>query len=481
MKRENLHNVKHKACRAEFGAFLEEAFRIMHPGARFSPGFHIDVLCFTLEEVYAGNLKRLIINMPPRSLKSFTVSVAWPAWLLGREPSLKLLTASYCEALAGRAAQESRVLAESGAYGRIFPNLAFLPGENKRSSYVTKERGGRRSVSVGGAVTGEGGDILILDDPLNAPDANSPLKRAYANNWFAEAFLSRLNNPAEGAAVIVMQRLHPDDLTGYLLREQKDAWHMLTLPAIAEHKEIFFPGCPRRERVRQKGEALDAGRAGADTLRALRSALGERIFAAQYQQRPEEAQGRLIERGFLRYANKAEIAAAAENARTRGFTLQSWDCAAKTGAHCDYSVCVTLAVNDKGEVYVQDMFREKTEYTGLKQAARHLAARFMPDCILIEDKSAGQALLQELRGELPVRAVLPREDKITRVLKILPLFEGGSVYLPQQAAFTQILREELLGFPAGAHDDCVDALSQGLRYIRERKNKGAAMQVRTLR
>jgi predicted phage terminase large subunit-like protein len=455
-----------RVFRADFPSFLARAFRTVSPGARYLHNWHVDVLAEYLRRAVQGEgSRRLIVNMPPRCLKSVAVSVAFPAWLLGRNPSLRILTASYSEALAERMAQDCRVLMEEEWYKRAFPGTRLVRGENRRDCFVTTERGFRRSVSVGGTVTGEGGDVLVLDDPHNAMDVYSPKKRAYAVEWFEQAFMTRMNDPASACAVVVMQRLHPQDLTGYLTDKRRRVWTRLCLPAVATEDAAFFAGEPGREILRRQGDLLHAERLGPKTLETIRATVGEAGFQAQYLQQPQAAGETLLAPEHLRYYEERDVP-------DGGMIVQSWDTAVKTSAHCDYSAGVTLCVAD-GRYFVLDVVRRRAEYPLLKRMVREAAERFRPDAVLIEDKASGQALLQECRTDgLPLRAIMPKQDKVTRFLRTSAVFERGGVLLPVAAPWLDAYRHELTSFPQGEHDDQLDATVQAILWAEEKARAG---------
>jgi predicted phage terminase large subunit-like protein len=322
---------------------------------------------------------------------------------------------------------------------------------------TTTERGFRKATSVAGTLTGLGGDLIIIDDPQKPADAQSDARRTSLNQWVTNTLLSRLDNKQTGAVIVVMQRVHIDDLCGFLAAASND-WQVLSLPAISEREEQISIG-PNESYNRAIGEALHPAHESLQTLQKLRESLGPDTFFAQYLQKPVPAGGTMIKRGWLRYYDQPP-------ARIPGSrVIQSWDVAAKDGAQNDWSVCTTWLVAD-GNYYLLDVVRDRFEYPLLKDTAIELARRFQPYQILIEDASTGTALAQEFkrRGDFVVNLVKVQRDKIGRLYVQQGKFAAGRVWFPTAAPFLAELESELLGFPHTRHDDQVDSLSQALAF-----------------
>lgn len=445
-------------------SFIARAFGTVNPGTEFLANWHIDLIAEYLEAVRRSEITRLIINMPPRALKSICVSVAWPAWLLGHDPTCRIMCASYASALAVRHALDTRLILQEPWYQRLFPETVIADGENEKKKLVTTQRGFRFATSVGGTATGEGGDVLIVDDPLHPLQAMSEVQRERANQWFDQTFSTRLNDKQRGRIVVVMQRLHPQDVSGHVLAQ--GGWEQLILPAIAEQPHTLHFG--RVQYRREAGEALHPARESLELLERARQQLGSYGFAAQYQQQPLAQDGAMINVAWLRRYREA--------AHPWARITQSWDTAIKAAASNDASVCLTLGEHE-GQHYLLDALVLRVEYPALKHALVAQAARWQPQAILVEDKASGQSLLQDVRREtsLPLIARLPRQDKLSRVAAVSAMMEAGKLVLPHQAAWLAAFEEELLGFPHAAHDDQVDALTQYLLWVRERDGRQARL------
>ena len=333
--------------RTEFRAFLHKVFATLSPGQTYVNTWHVEAIAWRLERVRRGEIRRLIINMPPRSLKSIAASVAFPAFVLGRGPSRRIICVSYSGDLAKKHSNDFRAVLESPWYRSAFPNTRVGPFKNSEAEIELTARGFRLATSVGGTLTGRGGDIIIIDDPLKPDDALSEAKRSAANQWFTNTLLSRLDDKRTGAIVVVMQRVHVDDLTGFLL-SQSDEWDVLSLPAIAESNEAV-PLSNDRIHRRKSGEALSPEREPLQILEALKLQIGSDAFSAQYQQSPAPPGGAMVKRHWIN--RFSELPPASE----RRFTLQSWDTASKGGPDNDWSVCTTWIVTRKKFWYLVDV------------------------------------------------------------------------------------------------------------------------------
>ncbi|MES0863737.1 phage terminase large subunit [Ruegeria sp. SCPT10] len=444
--------------RQKFPSFLKKAFPTVSGGEQFAESWHHNAIGYQLQRVADGENRRLIVTMPPRYLKSITISVAWVAWMLGRDPTLKFVCVSYSGDLAQKHASDCRAIMQTEWYRRIFPNTRLKRGGNSEMDFRTTKGGGRLSTSVGGTLTGRGGDIII-DDPIKPEDAMSETVRKRVINWYANTLSSRLNDKAKGSILLVMQRLHEEDLAGHLLAS--GGWEHLSLPAIAENDErvALRKG---KTHERRRGEALHPERESVADLERLRSIMGTAVFSAQYQQSPVPAEGLHVRREwFKRYSNAPEKI-------TGDRIVQSWDTASKDGVFSDYSVCVTALLRNR-DVYILDVFRDKLQFPELRRKVIEQAHRYDINALLIEDAASGQQLIQVLRDNAPNHmprpiARKPQGDKQTRFLAQSHRIEAGELWLPEAAPWLAEFERELLGFPNLKHDDQVDALTQLLGW-----------------
>ena len=454
--------------RHRLAAFTRKTFATVDPGAEYRHNWHIDLIAEYLEACARREIKRLVINIPPRYMKSISVTVAWPAWLLGHNPAERILSASYAEVLSLKHSMDCRLTMQSDWYRRIFPGTQITGDQNEKRKFVTTARGHRFATSVGASAIGEGGRFLIVDDPLNAQQAVSDTQRKTANTWFDQSFSTRLDDKQNGVIVVVMQRLHAEDLSAHLLA--KGGWEHLCIPGVAETKTVIDFG--RVKVVREEGDVLHPERESREAIERQKTEMGSYAFAGQYQQRPAPAEGGIFKSHWFRRYDAPQP----EYDRV----VQSWDTAIKAAELNDPSVCLTFGVRKDGFDLLQADVR-RLEYPALKVLVQKQAGDWGPDAILIEDKASGQQLLQDLKREttLPQIGITPEKDKITRASAVSALVEAGKLSLPTRAAWLTDFEMEMLTFPNAPHDDQVDALSQFLGWMRARSH-AAVPRVRSL-
>lgn len=453
----NRRELLHAVLRRDFPSFVRKVFHTLSPGQQFVPGWYLDALAYQLDRIRRGEIRRLIINMPPRSLKSITASVAFPAFLLGHDPTHRIICASYSGELANKHSNDFRAVLNSTWYQVAFPGTRIGPYKDTESEIELTRRGFRLATSVGGTLTGRGGRTLIIDDPLKPVDALSDVKRNGVNEWFASTFISRLDNKQTDAIIVVMQRVHLDDLTGFLLR-QSDEWEHLCLPAIAEGSEAV-PMMSGRVHHRVAGDVLTPEREPLAILEKMRLQLGSDLFSAQYQQAPVPPGGAMVKRGWVqRYR---ELPASG----TGTHIIQSWDTAAKGGPDNDWSVCTTWLHPPDCRWYLIDVWRDRVDYPTLKAKVEAQARLWHANEVLIEEAGTAIALLQELRYHVSgIIGIKPERDKETRMSVASAKFEAGQVFFPKRETWLPELEAELFSFPGSRHDDQVDSISQALNY-----------------
>ena len=443
------------ALRNDFESFLKYSVLTLNPGMPFLPNWHIRAIAYQLERIRRGEINRLIINMPPRHLKSLTVSVAFPAFVLGHDPRQRIFSISYGSDLSLKHARDFRSVVEAHWYRRIFPKMQL--SRNLDDEAKTSLNGFRKATSVGGVLTGLGGNMIILDDPQKPVEAQSKVRRDSLNQWFTNTLMSRLDNKETGAIIVVTQRVHMDDLSGHLMSGSTD-WEVLSLPAIAEVDERVPIG-DSEFHVRHAGEAMHPAHESLKTLLTLQKDMGTYDFGAQYQQSPIPEGGAMLKDHWFRFYEEDLIRASNDK------VIQSWDTAAKDGLQNDYCVCTTWLLRGKN-FYLIDLVRDRYEFPQLKRTALALAERHKPTAILIEDASAGISLAQEMRqmGQFRVKPVPVEHDKVTRLYVETAKFEEGLVHFPRNAPYLADLLAELLAFPHGKHDDQVDSITQALAH-----------------
>ncbi len=449
------------ALRSDFYSFLVRAFADRNGAAAFCAGWHIEVMAAKLAALRDGGATRLVVNIPPRHLKSLAASIALPAWLLGHDPALAIVNATYAQDLSDAFARDCRALMASPWYRALFPTRLRTARPPLRE-LITTRGGSRIATSVGGVLTGRGADVILIDDPLKPADAMSESRRTGANSWFDGTLYSRLNDKTRGSIAIVMQRLHEDDLVGHVLKTE--GWEIVSFPAIAETDEAHEIETPfgRRAFARRTGEALHAERESLATLERIRATVGEANFAGQYQQRPAPAGGGMIKEAWFPRFSEDERPAFER-------IIQSWDTANKRHELADYSVCTTWGLRDPN-VYLLNVFRRRLAFPDLIRAAIDEDARFSPEVILIEDRASGTQLIQTLieLGLKHATGAAPEGDKLMRLHAQTAAMENGFVWLPREAPWLADYLRELTLFPAGRHDDQVDSTAQALAWVRNR-------------
>ncbi|RLA87425.1 MAG: terminase [Deltaproteobacteria bacterium] len=401
------------------------------------------------EAIFRGR-GRLIVNLPPRHGKSQLVSVYIPAWYLSLFPERWVLLATYEGNFALSWGRKVRDLLEA------HPELGVKIRQDvsAASHWETTEGGGMATAGFGGPLTGKGGHLLIVDDPVkNWREAQSPVIRKAVIEWFNSVFYTRAEPGA--TIVVVMTRWHERDLTGYLVGEHSDRWEVIRLPALAEGGDPLG---------RKEGEALCPERYPREELLSIKEAIGSYFWTGLYQQRPAPEEGGIFRREWWRYYR--------EPPRVDLLAL-SWDTAFKKGEETSYTVCEVWG-RARGGYYLLDLWRARVEYPELRRQMMALYEKWRPHAVLIEDRASGQSILQELRreGRIPVVPIAPEADKVMRARIVSPLVEAGKVHLPERAPWLADFLDEVTAFPNSEHDDQVDAMSQALDWLREDRGPG---------
>jgi predicted phage terminase large subunit-like protein len=452
------------AVRASFAFFLQRCYETLGESEPLEWNWHIDAMCHALDRVRRGEDRRLCIGIGPRHLKSMTVSVAFPAWCLGHDPSLKFICASYGSELSLRLSRQFKQIVSADWYKMAFPQLRL--SRITEGDIWTSKGGFRTTTSVGGSVTGNGADYIIVDDLSKAQDAHSPAALEAAREFYRGSLTTRLNNPQTGKIIVIAQRLHEDDVPGYCL--ETGIFRHLNLPSVAQRDEIIPLGGGRTHAWRT-GELLFAARFPRHILDEKEKELGHQSYSAQYLQDPTP-----MESDFIRWSDIPSYEVAPHR---REFTsvVQSWDTAEAESAHADYSACSTWGFF-RGKWLLLDMLRFRAGFRDLVAQARLHREKWRPDIVLIEEAGSGRHLLGEFRHELrtapqktlygwQIRKCRPTASKIERWAAQAAKLEAGEALLPVGAPWLETLRYEVTGFPRRRHDDQVDSVSQFLEWI----------------
>jgi predicted phage terminase large subunit-like protein len=439
-------------------AFTRFAFGVLNPGRAFKPAPHVEAMCHAVQQAALAPRGRLINTLPPRHAKSI-VGTALCAWLMGRDPGFRVLIASYGADLAEKHSRAFRAVIRHPGFREIFPAFVVNPNRDTILEVETTMGGMRKAISVGGAVTGFGGDLILIDDIAKASDVRSPARREEVISFYDETLFSRLDQKDEGSIIVLGQRLDEADIVGHLLA--RGGFDHLNLPAIAAERQNV-PLYGGRSFMREPGDVLAPLYESRETLDQIRLDMGETAFTAQWLQNPVPPGGNRI---------KWQWFGTFDDAPQRSdykFVLQSWDTAFSAELSSDFCVCITFGFRD-GYWDIVDVFRQRLDYYQLKGIAHELINRWQPDRILIEKAASGHSLVTDLRRELtsgPARVITytPRDDKAVRVEVQNAKIERGLVRVPITAQWLALFRLELEAFPNGWNDDQVDALTQFLEW-----------------
>jgi predicted phage terminase large subunit-like protein len=439
----NLDEIEKALAREDYSVYLE----YVHHG-RYIPSRHSDLVCQYLEKVERGEIRRLMIFMPPRHSKSMTVTETFPSWFIGRNPERRVIEVSYGDSLARKFGKANRnKIAEFGE--ELFGITLARDNSSVTNWDIEGHRGGMISVGIGGGITGQGADLLIIDDPIkNRKEADSETYREMLWAEWKDTLSTRLQ--PGGRVILILTRWHEDDLAGRLLKHEPDKWTVLSLPAVCESEDDPLG--------RKIGEALWP-EYGFDEKWAeeTKRSVGSRTWSALYQQRPSPAEGSMFKRSWWKYY-RALPARFDE-------VIQSWDCAFKDNKDSDYVVGQVWGRIGANK-YLIDQVRGQMDFPTTIQAIRNLSARY-PSAYakLIEDKANGTAVIQTLRNEIPgIIAVNPDGGKVARAASASADAEAGNIYLPapEIAPWVHDFVEECASFPNGANDDQVDAFTQAM-------------------
>ena len=479
--------LERKRMREHLAPFIKKVFSTVDPKTAYKHNWHIDLIAEYLEAVTFKQIPNLLVNVPPRFLKSICATVSWPAWLLGLDPSDQIIAASYANKLATKHSVDCRLVIESAWYKSTFPGVHMARDQNEKTKFQTTERGYRIATSIDGTATGEGGDKLILDDPMNPKKAYSDVERASTNEWMDQTWSTRKNDPETSSEVVVMQRLHVDDSTGHIKAQiesesiaqameeheglearRNQHWEHLVIPQEAEKRTIIIFPISKKKKIRNKGELLHPERFTRKTVERTKRRLGTYGYAGQHQQRPTPmGGGRVKTEWFPRYRTPMF------SDDTYDEVILSLDTAQKDREINDPSVAEVF-VRKNTQWFLAHLWKKQVRYPELKRMTIAMANEWNPDAIVIEDKSSGSSLIQELEDDtdFAVIAIEPESDKVTRFDTQTPSIEAGVIALPDPlhvpVSWLAYLEECLGHFPSPPAWDELDAMSQFLKHIRKR-------------
>lgn len=451
--------------------FIREVWPILEPGRPFVDGWHIGAICEHMEAVARFEIQKLLINMPPRHMKSIAVSACFTPWVWTWAPILRFFYSSYDLGLSRRDNQKAREIIESDLYReRWGQSVTIKSDQNEKHKFENTATGSRFATSVGGRTTGEGGDFVICDDPHNVKDVSKDrdTKRLAVLEWWRNAIPSRLNDPKRGAFVIVGQRVHQADLSGDVL-EREHGWTHLCLPAEFEGNKYWTQlgfEDPRNE----IGELLWPERFGQEELEGIKGSMLASEYAGQFQQRPAPAGGNLFQWEWFRtYAERPHFI------RKVAF----WDTAQSVKGDAAFS-CAQLWGEAVNGYYKLDSVRERLDYPDLKGKLERTYEDWGAELVVVEDKSSGISVIQDLvkTTRVPVVAYkLTGDGKETRARAQSATIQGGNVWLPEAAPWLPGFKDEVTMFPASRYKDQVDVMTMALDWF---KNGSALTQGRDM-
>jgi predicted phage terminase large subunit-like protein len=440
--------------------FARQAWHVLEPTTPLAWGWCLDALCDHLEAVTAGEIRRLKINVPPGTMKSLLASVLWPAWEWTINPTVRVISTSYKADLSTRDSRRGRDLVSSEWFRARWPEIRL---KKESETFFENDRTGWRQAVAFTSLTGGRADRLVIDDPHSTEGAESEAERARAVRILRESVPSRLVDPARSAIVLIMQRLHASDCSGEIDRCPELGYESFVLPMRFEPKRRCRTSIGFVDPRTEEGELLFPERYPESTVRELEASLGPFGVAGQLQQRPAPREGGIVKMAWFenRWRERGEKPLR---------TMISLDCASKAKKRNDPSAAL-VAAEFRDRIEIWHYVHDRMEFPALVRWTKDLWSQWRSNHVIIEDKDAGQQLLQQLRedkeSKLPVVASTPDADKATRLMTETGIMEAGRVWLPEDAPWVAAWLEEITTFPAAPHDESADTLSQVLRWIRE--------------
>lgn len=474
---EGLQERRKAQLEASFHAFVVDAFEVLHPGQTIVDNWHVRYLCGVLqteiERLVRGEPKTqdIIINVPPRSLKSFVTTICLPAYAWTLNPRLKFIGSSYSAELSIEHNTATRTLIESEWYKQFWGDTVVLADDqNAKGKFKNTQQGVRRATSTGGSITGGGGDVIIVDDPINPLMAASEAERKNAIKYFDETLTTRLDNPDRGLFIIIMQRLHEEDLTGHLLKKQPAKYKHICIPA-----ELSKDVQPPELASYYTDGLFFPQRFTRSFLADLKVSLGTYGYAGQLSQRPSPEAGGVIKREWFPVVDYSEFIARVGPKFVRDFFCDP----AYTDDPNNDPTALMVTVKHGANLYLLDSEQVWKEFPHLIKHIRSYVPRLggsYQSKLLIEPKASGLSIIQTLKEETSFNVISlppPKDDKLTRVNAKTPSMEAGRCILVR-GPWNENFLEECVAFPNGAHDDQVDNLTNAMNYYYPHKKNTLA-------
>ena len=439
----------------------------------FKMGRHIKLLCSKLQGVVDGDIKRLMVFLPPRSSKSLICSKLFPAWYIGNFSNHEIMSVSHSDQLASDFGRTVRDIVNTEKFQRIFKGVALRSDVKAAGKWKTNKNGSYYAAGVRSQVAGRGANIALLDDVMSEEDSFSQTGRKYIKEWYPAGLRTRLM--PNGSIIIINTRYHYDDLCGWLLKQEKTAeqstypWEVISIPAWLNEEAAELLDLPVGSSYFPEWKSDEILRIDEQEIRASN---GARYWNSLYMQDPSPDDGGIIKRKYIQWWEY-------EDPPECQFIIQTYDTAFSTSRTADYSVIQTWGIfHDYDDDYGHSSHlillgntRGRYEYPELRRIAQELYRDFRPDVCIIERKASGQSLIQDMRrAGLPVLDYLPDKDKVARVYASTPMMEAGRVWLPKNKIWADDLFSECMSFPNGSHDDQVDCLTMAIHYMKDSWN-----------
>ena len=439
----------------------------------FKMGRHIKLLCSKLQGVVDGDIKRLMVFLPPRSSKSLICSKLFPAWYIGNYANHEIMSVSHSDQLASDFGRTVRDIVNTEKFQRIFKGVALRSDVKAAGKWKTNKNGSYYAAGVRSQVAGRGANIALLDDVMSEEDSFSQTGRKYIKEWYPAGLRTRLM--PNGAIIIINTRYHYDDLCGWLLKQEKTAeqntypWEVISIPAWLNEEAAELLDLPVGSSYFPEWKSDEILRIDEQEIRASN---GARYWNSLYMQDPSPDDGGIIKKKYINWWEYEEPPECQ-------FIIQTYDTAFSTSRTADYSVIQTWGIfHDYDEDYghashliLLGNTRGRYEYPELRRIAQDLYREFRPDVCIIERKASGQSLIQDMRrAGLPVLDYLPDKDKVARVYASTPMMEAGRVWLPKNKIWADDLFSECMSFPNGSHDDQVDCMTMAVHYMKDSWN-----------
>lgn len=485
-----LASLQYEQARRNFAAYFRGAWDVIEPKTALIPGWHQDAIAEYLTACHRRQIKRLIINIPPRYTKSNLVTVAWPTWVWIDKPEERFLVTSYSAGLSTKHSIDRRTIIESAWYQARWGcrcqgpeheegcrSFRMASDQNVKTEFQNDRRGHMTATSMSGTATGKGGNILIVDDPHDVTRADSDIKRDADIQEFDQKFTTRLDDKATGVIIVVMQRLHPNDLTGHLMAQ--GGWEHLCLPAEAPERTVIRMPVTGREITREKGDVLHPAREDAAALEAgPKKALGTHGYNCQYQQAPTPREGSILKRAWWKRYSALPTKPVLVEGRERHVLdfdeiVDFWDLNFKDTNSAD-KVCGGAWLRRGADCYLLHLDNRAKGFLESTKAIKAMRLRY-PEIrkTIIEDKANGPAVIEVLKHQVPgLVAWNPQGSKEERAQAVTPQLEAGNVYLPEAGAATfdvEAYITNLADFPNVAFDDDVDMTTMALLYFSKPK------------